>query len=102
MQNLREKLMNEAKFKLIRKRKNKLTNVMAEWLFNSELPALKESEISKYRLFKMFSFVFYHCLFMRFSSLIQTLPTSRCLQLRNARFSNLLFDVTLCYWKSQC
>ena len=25
---------------------------MAEWLFNSELPSLKESEMSKYRLFK--------------------------------------------------
>ena len=36
---------------------------------------------------------------MRFSSLIQTLPTSRCLQWGNARFWNVLFDVTSYYWK---
>ena len=40
--------------------------------------------------------------FMRFSSLIQTLPTSRCLQWRNARFCNVLLNITSCYWKSRC
>ena len=39
--------------------------------------------------------------FMHFSYLIQTLPTSR-LQWRNARFSNMLFDIKSCYWKSLC
>ena len=43
-----------------------LPTVMAEWLFNSELPSLEESEMSKYRLFKLFSFVFYHCRFYAF------------------------------------
>ena len=37
-----------------------LPTVMAEWLFTSELSSLKESEMSKYMLFKLFSFVFYH------------------------------------------
>ena len=40
--------------------------VMVEWLFNSKLPSLKESEMSKYRHFKLFSFVFYHCCFYAF------------------------------------
>ena len=40
-----------------------LPTVMAEWLFNSELPSLKESEMSKYRFFKLFPFLFYHCRF---------------------------------------
>ena len=30
-----------------------LPTVMAEWLFNSKLPSLKESEMSRYRLFKL-------------------------------------------------
>ena len=34
-----------------------LPMVMAEWLFNYELPSLKESQMSKYRLFKLFSFL---------------------------------------------
>ena len=82
-------------------RKN-LPTCMREWLFNYELPALKKSEISKYSLFKLFWFVFYRCRFVCFSSLIQTLPTSHCLQWRNTRFCNVLFDVTPCYWKWPC
>ena len=39
---------------------------------------------------------------MCFSSFIQTLPTSHCLQWRNSRFCNMLFDVTSVYWKSLC
>ena len=39
---------------------------MAEWLFNSELPSLKEYEMSKYMLFKLFSFFFYQCRFYAF------------------------------------
>ena len=41
---------------------NKQT-VKAEGLFNFELPSLKESEISKYRLFDLFSFLFYQWCF---------------------------------------
>ena len=43
-----------------------LPTVMTERLFNSELPSLKESEMSKYRIFKLFSFVFYRCPFYAF------------------------------------
>ena len=64
MQNLRE---NSFKIKqnlsLPENARINLPTVMAEWLFNSELPSFKESEMSKYRLFKLFSFVFYHCRF---------------------------------------
>ena len=38
-----------------------LPTVKAELLFNSELPSLKKSEMPKYRLFELFSFVFYPC-----------------------------------------
>ena len=40
-----------------------LPAVKGEWLFNSDLPSLKESEMFKYMLFKLFSFVFQHCRF---------------------------------------
>ena len=43
-----------------------LPTVKAEWLFNSELPSLKESDMSKYRLFKLFSFLFWHRRFYAF------------------------------------
>ena len=43
-----------------------LPTVMVEWLFNSELPSLKESEMSKYRLFQLFAFFFYYCRFYAF------------------------------------
>ena len=56
---------------------------MAEWLLNSELPSLEESEMSKYRLFKLFSFVFYHCGFYVFFILDVNALTSHCLQWRN-------------------
>ena len=36
---------------------------MAEWLFNFDLPSLKEFEMSKYRLFDLFSFLFYELCF---------------------------------------
>ena len=39
---------------------------MAEWLFHSELPSLKEPEMSKYMIFKLFSFLFCHCRFYAF------------------------------------
>ena len=47
-------------------------------------------------VFFFFSFFFF------FSSLIQPLPTSCCLQWRNARFCNVFFGVTSCYRKSLC
>ena len=78
-------------------RKN-LPTVKEEWLYNSELPSLKESEMSEFRFFKLFSFVLYHCHFyVIFSSLIQLLPTSHCLQWRNTCFCDMLFAVTLWY-----
>ena len=69
-------LRNEAKFKFIRKRKNKLTNghggmiiqlraTIFERIRNVQIQALQASIIA---------------VFMRFSYLIQTLPASRCLQ----------------------
>ena len=36
-----------------------LSTVVAEWLFNFELPSLNASEMYKYRLFKLFLFLFY-------------------------------------------
>ena len=62
-------LRNEAKFKFIRKRKNKPTNGHGGWLFSSELPSLKESEMSKYRHFKLLSWPFlcvFHIWFKRY------------------------------------
>ena len=56
---------------------------------NVQIPALQSLFISL--LSVAFSF-------MRSSSLIQTLPTSRCLQWRNARFCNVFLDVVSCYW----
>ena len=43
-----------------------LPMVMVEWLFSFELPSLKASELSKYRLFKLFSFLFYYWHFNAF------------------------------------
>ena len=98
-----KQLRNEVKFKLIRKRKNKLTNsqgwmiiqlraAIFERIQNVQIQALQPVSI------RLLSLSFYKC--MHFSSLIQTLPMSCCLQWRNARFCNMLFDVMSCYWKS--
>ena len=99
MQTLREKqLWNKAKFKLIRKRKNKLTNGQGgTWLFNSELPSLKESEMSKYRLFKLFSFAFFHCRFHAFFIFDSNATDVTLFTRRNARFCKVLFDITSRY-----
>ena len=62
-----KQLWNKAKFKLARKRKNKLTNGQGGMIIlKFELPSLKETHMSKYRLLKLFSFVFYCCLFYSF------------------------------------
>ena len=62
MQNLRENSFEmKRNLNLSEGARINLPPVMAEWLFSSELPSLKESEMSKYRLFKLFTFVFYHC-----------------------------------------
>ena len=42
-----------------------LSTVMAEWLLNFELSSFKESERSKYRNFKLFSFLFNQDVFIR-------------------------------------
>ena len=55
-----KQLWNKTKFKLIRKRKNKLTNGHGGMIiFNFELPSLEESEMSTYRLFELFEFLLY-------------------------------------------
>ena len=101
MQNLRENNF-EIKRNLnwsARSRIN-LPTVMVEWLFNSELPSLKESELSKYMLFKLFSFVFYHCRFYAF--FIFDSNATDATMFTMTWFCNMLFDVTSCYWKSLC
>ena len=47
-----------------------IPTIIAEWLFNFELPSLKESEMSKYRLFKLFLLLFYQfsCIFHDFNA----------------------------------
>ena len=67
MQNLRENSF-EFKWNLNSSESARinLPTVMVEWLFNSELHSLKGSEMSKYRFFKLFSFVFHHCRFYAF------------------------------------
>ena len=48
-----------------RKRKNKLSKVMAEWLFYSGLPSLKESKLSKYGssiCFHLYSIIAFLCI----------------------------------------
>ena len=99
----RKQLRNEVKFKFIRKRKNKLTNghggviiqlraAIFERIGNVQIQALET-------VFICLLSVPFLCVF---PSLIQLLPTSRCLQWHNARFCNVLFDVTSCYRKSLC
>ena len=67
-----KQLWNKTKFKLIQKRKNELTNAHGGMIIQF-WAALKESEMSKYRLFKLFSFVYIIAIFMHFSSLIHML-----------------------------
>ena len=76
-----------------------LPTIMVEWLFNSELPSLKCPIKGSSNCFHLSSIT---AVFMRFSSLIQMLPTSRCILRHNAQFCNVLFDVMSCYWKSLC
>ena len=67
MQNLRENSFEiKRNLNLSESARTNLPTVMAEWFFNFELPSLKESEMSKYRFFKLFSFVFYHYRFYTF------------------------------------
>ena len=65
MQNLRKNSF-EIKWNLNWSESARITSptVEAEWVLNCKLPFLKESEMPKYSLFKLFSFVFYHCYFL--------------------------------------
>ena len=67
MQNLRENSFEiKRNLNLSESARINLPAVMAECLFNSKLQSLKDSEMSKYRFFKPFAFVFYHCRFYAF------------------------------------
>ena len=84
-----KQLWNKANFNCSGSARINLPTVKVEWLLIIELRAAI-SEMSKYRLFKPFSFVFYHCCFYAFVIFDSTL---HCLQWRNARFCNMLFDI---------
>ena len=88
-----------------KKRKNKLTNGQGgtiSQLWAAIFERIRNVQIQDFQTVFFFFFFFFLssviAVCMRFPSLIQTLPSSRRLQWRIARFCNVLFDVTSCYW----
>ena len=75
---------------------------MAEWLFDFELPPLKDLKRPNTGCSNRFHFSSVSDVFMRSSSLIQALLLWRFLQWHNAGLYSLHFDVAPCYWKSLC
>ena len=86
-----------------RKRKNKLTNGHGRSDYSTSSCHLwKNSKRPNKGCSNCFHFSSVSEVFIRSSSLIQTLLLWRCLQWHNARFFSVLFDVAPCYWKSPC
>ena len=98
-----KRIWNKSKLKLIWERKNKLTK-SSLWNENSTSSShlWKNPKCQRTGSSNCFNFSSIIGVFMRFSSLTQMLPTSRCWQWRKARLCNVLFDVTSYYRKSLC
>ena len=97
-----KELWNKQDLNWFKSVKINLPTVMVDWLFNFVAPSVKVSECQNTSSSNCFNFFSVSGVFMRSSSLIQALPTSRCWQWRNAWFYHVFFGVTSYYRKSLC